>query len=97
MPTQVRLAAREAASLERCGSHPNIVRTYGVCVMPPAIAIVLELCEHGNLYFYLRSVSSLFHDHSSKRTGWGWGTNSTDMLTAPDSEFPYQVTRHVWL
>lgn len=33
--------------------HQNIVQVHGVCVLPPAICMVMELCECGNLYEYL--------------------------------------------
>jgi hypothetical protein len=34
---------QEAAVLAQAGSHPNLVHTMGVCVMPPSIALVLEV------------------------------------------------------
>ena len=49
-PEAVALMAQEAAILESCGQHPNIVRTLGVCVLPPSLALVLELCEEGDLF-----------------------------------------------
>ena len=30
-------------------SHPNIVKFYGLCVVPPTISLVFEYCEHGAL------------------------------------------------
>jgi len=30
-------------------SHPNIVKFYGLCVVPPAICLVFEYCELGSL------------------------------------------------
>lgn len=44
----------EASVLAEAGAHRNLVRTYGVCVMPPAIALVLELCDRGDLNAHLR-------------------------------------------
>jgi len=35
-------------------SHPNIVECRGVCVMPPAVCLIQEWCEHGSLYSFLR-------------------------------------------
>lgn len=29
--------------------HENIVRTLGICVRPPSIALICEFCLHGNL------------------------------------------------
>lgn len=40
--------------MAEAGEHRNLVRTYGVCVMPPAIALVLELCDRGDLNAHLR-------------------------------------------
>lgn len=34
--------------------HPNVVRLEGICVLPPSICIVMELCQGGNLYEFLR-------------------------------------------
>jgi serine/threonine protein kinase len=34
--------------------HPNILRCLGVCIMPPAICLVTEFCEHGSLFDFLK-------------------------------------------
>jgi serine/threonine protein kinase len=34
--------------------HPNVVGVVGVCVYPPSICLVMELCANGNLYELLR-------------------------------------------
>lgn len=49
----VREVIREA---NLCGSitSPRIVEFYGISVMPPSIALVFELCEHGSLEKFLR-------------------------------------------
>jgi tRNA A-37 threonylcarbamoyl transferase component Bud32 len=36
--------------------HPNIVRVHGLCVSPPDLSIVSELCGRGNLYEMLQDV-----------------------------------------
>lgn len=36
-------------------SHPNIVRFYGLCIVPPTISLVFEFCEHGSLDVALKS------------------------------------------
>ena len=44
---------REASALEAAGRHENIIKVIGVCVLPPSIALVLELCEQGDLCTHL--------------------------------------------
>jgi hypothetical protein len=44
------LEARRLHSL----AHPNILSCRGVCIMPPAICLITEWCEHGSLYAYLK-------------------------------------------
>lgn len=46
---------REASALEEAGEHENIIKVIGVCVMPPSIALVLEMCEQGDLNSHLRT------------------------------------------
>ena len=54
---------RETALTSRL-RHPNIVQVRGVCVLPPAICMVMELC-HGSLFDRLRIKSD---------TGIDWDT-----------------------
>ncbi|KAI9911457.1 hypothetical protein PsorP6_008934 [Peronosclerospora sorghi] len=35
-------------------SHPNVVRFYGLCVVPPSISLIFEFCEYGALDATLR-------------------------------------------
>ncbi|KAE8906500.1 hypothetical protein PF001_g430 [Phytophthora fragariae] len=35
-------------------SHPNVVRFYGLCVVPPSISLIFEFCEYGSLDVTLR-------------------------------------------
>lgn len=42
--------------------HPNVVQFIGLCVAPPRISMVFELCERGSLY-------DLFRDGDP---GWEW-------------------------
>jgi serine/threonine protein kinase len=44
------------ASLAASLVHPNVVRTLGICVRPPHIAIVTELCSEGCLSDYLKAI-----------------------------------------
>lgn len=48
---------REASALEEAGEHENIIKVMGVCVMPPSIALVLEMCEQGDLNSHIRQQS----------------------------------------
>lgn len=36
--------------------HRNVVRLEGLCVVPPALCLVMELCEFGSLYSFLREM-----------------------------------------
>jgi serine/threonine protein kinase len=51
---EVRGFLREASALEEAGEHENIIKVLGVCVMPPSIALVLEMCEQGDLNSHVR-------------------------------------------
>ena len=57
----IREVIREAAL---CGTITNsrIVEFYGVSVMPPSIALVFELCEHGSLEKFLRRGKGRFNE-----------------------------------
>lgn len=45
--------AAEASVLSSM-QHPNVVRIYGVAVLPPSVCIVLELCQYGSLSDIIR-------------------------------------------
>lgn len=36
-------------------NHQNIVKFFGIVRSPPACYIIMEFCQHGNLYNYLRT------------------------------------------
>ena len=52
--------AKLAASLV----HDNIIKTIGICVRPPSIALVCEFCEHGNLGDFIRRPEIVKHSNS---------------------------------
>jgi serine/threonine protein kinase len=52
-PDLVQRFYHEAALMAQL-RHENVVRIEGVCVLPPAICLVMELMEGGNLFDYLR-------------------------------------------
>lgn len=57
---------RESALLSGL-RHPNIVHVWGVCVVPPCICLVMELCR-GNLFEFLRL-------QSAETLSWGTRLN----------------------
>ncbi|RHY29506.1 hypothetical protein DYB32_005082 [Aphanomyces invadans] len=59
---EVRLFSKEAACNAQL-SHPNIVRFYGLCVVPPSICLVFEFCDLGSLESILQA---------QRRTGDAW-------------------------
>lgn len=40
-------------------SHPNIVKFYGICLIPPTMQLIFEWCNHRSLYLVLQSGASL--------------------------------------
>jgi serine/threonine protein kinase len=56
----IALFARETA-ITASLKHPNIIRFYGLCVMPPTISLVFELAEYGDLRRVLRNRHLLPH------------------------------------
>ena len=51
-PIEIRALSHEAQLLNEL-KHPNIVECYGICVMPPALALVCQFCTHGSLFTFL--------------------------------------------
>eukprot|EP01035_Chromulina_nebulosa_P017311 gene17311-22852_t len=45
--------------------HPNIVKCYGVAVMPPALCLVTEFCDYGSLYDFLHSTDIIVRESTS--------------------------------
>lgn len=54
------------AALRGALNHPNIVRFYGMCVSPPNICVVSELC-HGSLHETTRYIAKQFYDTTRKQ------------------------------
>lgn len=42
------------AALHSTLNHPNVVRMLGVCILPPAVSIVMELCNLGSLHDFIK-------------------------------------------
>lgn len=51
-PSDVQEFYREATVLAQL-QHECVVKCMGICVMPPALSLVLELCEYGALFDFL--------------------------------------------
>lgn len=45
----IQLFEHEVTTLTQLGKHPNIVQIHGFSVMPPALCLVMELCDRGSL------------------------------------------------
>ena len=67
-PKDVEEFYREAAVLHTL-QHTNVVQCLGVCVMPPALTIVLELCKHGSLFDFLYKPVALPKPQRQSLTG----------------------------
>ncbi|ETV85445.1 TKL protein kinase, variant 1 [Aphanomyces astaci] len=59
---EVHLFSKETACNVQL-SHPNIVRFFGLCVVPPSVCLVFEFCDLGSLESILQS---------QRRSGEGW-------------------------
>lgn len=69
----IKLFARET-QLARRLKHPNIVKFYGLCVRPPSVFLVFELCEQGDLFEVLAQRRAAHRVMASpKCTIRGWG------------------------
>lgn len=54
------------ATLLNSLQHANVVKCYGVAVMPPAICLVTEFCHMGSLYDFLHGIENSVSDRSSR-------------------------------
>jgi hypothetical protein len=54
-PMDVSAFVNEAAKLHSLNGHTNVVSLIGVCIRPPALALVMELCAFGSLYDVLHA------------------------------------------
>lgn len=76
--------------------HPNILRCYGVSIMPPAIALVTEFCHLGSLFDFLYNTDVIMtekgiadsliqvsksHTSSSRKSGSFW-SNFMSLLSS---------------
>ena len=57
-PDEILSMSYEAQVLSEL-KHPNIVTSCGICVMPPALALVTEFCSRGSLFTFLYKPASM--------------------------------------
>ena len=80
VPDMVAAFARETA-LHAKLQHENVVKFYGLCVAPPAISLVTELCAKGSLLERIMEQQALRLRHgsfpSSSSSGSGSGSASS--------------------
>lgn len=53
-PDVIRRYSNEARILSELAVHRHVVQILGICVLPPSLCIVLEICEYGSLSDVLR-------------------------------------------
>lgn len=72
-PELIQRTVQEAQTLSRFRRYANVVTCYGVAVLPPCIAVVLELCERGSLYDVLKVEKSDASLNWNTRVGFALG------------------------
>lgn len=65
------------AKILRTLAHENVVKLIGVCVMPPAVAIVLEFCYYGSLFDFIHKASNKKSQDSNVTGKTGATSNSS--------------------
>ena len=53
----IRRCSSEAELLSQI-SHPNVVKIFGISVLPPSVCIVLEICQYGSLADATRGITN---------------------------------------
>jgi hypothetical protein len=69
------------ASLLASLKHENIVKCHGICVMPPALTMVLEHCIYGSLYDFLYKPLKDRQSSNSTRSISGIGSRIFSFFT----------------
>lgn len=67
--------------------HPNIISCMGVCIMPPAVSIVLEFCSLGSLY------DVIYKNRNKHSSLFGYNLRSTIFRSGIVSNFSSHNTR----
>jgi len=83
-PTEIWSVSYEAQLLSEL-KHPNIVECLGICVMPPALALVCELCANGSLFSFLYKPANMkFFEHQDEKELKEKRTNMMSMFSGVD-------------
>lgn len=61
-PEHITNFIQEATRLHNLSGHPNIINIIGVAIQPPALALVIDVCEGGDLYDHIRSQPRTFKE-----------------------------------
>ena len=72
---------KEASLLRRCAASPNVVNILGVCIAPPSLAHVLELCD-GTLHDALEE--KRIQEHGGSGGGGNRSISSSSSNGGPD-------------
>jgi serine/threonine protein kinase len=62
-PERVKEFCGEATLLNSV-QHENVVKCHGVSVMPPAICLITEFCDHGSLYDLMHASDFVINHHT---------------------------------
>ncbi len=69
------------ATLLNSVQHSNVVKCYGVSVMPPAICLVTEFCDHGSLYDLMHSSDFVIRDALQTHPFLAGNMDTTDTIS----------------
>lgn len=102
-PEEIQRTCLEASLLHSLqGASSNVVRLFGVAVLPPSLCVVLELCSEGSLndVVYKIKEPDVFEKKSSfllRRSGSGGRTNiRTSSRTSKGSESVFSVRTSIF-
>lgn len=77
------------ASLLHSLAHENVVGCHGICIMPPALTMVLDYCKYGSLFDFLYKATE---EEKDDETGsWFYGRPSSHQRQGQEDSHPQQV------
>lgn len=83
---------QEVMILAQLAKHPNIIQVRGISVMPPALCVVMELCNRGSLFDVLHeSVSSSAPPSPSQREEPTEGSPTPTSSPSPKVPLPWET------